>query len=214
MPDGLTLSTNGVLSGTPATAIATNMTITVTDSANRTANKVFNITILTAPVITSGATMVNGQIGFAYSQTLAATGGQLPYTWTLTGGSLPAGLGLSTGGVVSGTPTAVGGPTTFEAQVRDNLGGTARRWFSISIVTGPSITTSSPLPDGVVGVSYSQQLTVSGGVGPYTWSKVSGDFPVGLSISTAGVISGMPTTAGGPTIFKIRVTDSQSSIGD
>ena len=44
----------------------------------------------------------------AYNQTLAATGGKQPYSWTLvSGSSLPAGLTLSTGGVISGTPTSL-----------------------------------------------------------------------------------------------------------
>ena len=56
----------------------------------------------------------------AYNQTLAATGGKQPYSWTLvSGSSLPAGLTLSTGGVISGTPTS-SGPTSFTVQVTDS----------------------------------------------------------------------------------------------
>ena len=46
------------------------------------------------------------KVGDAYSATLAASGGQPPYTWGATG--LPAGLSCSTAGVISGNPTASG----------------------------------------------------------------------------------------------------------
>jgi hypothetical protein len=50
----------------------------------------------------------NGTISTAGSQTLTASGGTSPYTWTLAGGSLPPGTGLSPTGTLSGTPTKAG----------------------------------------------------------------------------------------------------------
>lgn len=73
------------------------------------------------------------------------------------------------------------------------------------------ITTNS-LPSATAGQSYSQQLTASGGVGPYTWSLVSGALPPGLSLSTTGVISGRPTSVGQFT-FTIQVVDSKTLAG-
>lgn len=78
--------------------------------------------------------------------------------------------------------------------------------YTISALT---ISTTS-LPNGKVGVSYSQTLTVTGGVAPYSnWIVSSGSLPAGLSLSTAGVITGTPTSAGGPTSPTFQVTDSQ-----
>jgi hypothetical protein len=51
-------------------------------------------------------TLTGGTVGTAYSQTLTASGGTAPYTWTIVSGTLPAGLTLSTRGVISGTPSA------------------------------------------------------------------------------------------------------------
>lgn len=73
------------------------------------------------------------------------------------------------------------------------------------------ITTNS-LPSATAGQSYSQQLTASGGVGPYTWFLVSGALPPGLSLSTTGVISGRPTLNGQFT-FTIQVIDSKTLAG-
>jgi hypothetical protein len=68
------------------------------------------------PTITiAPATLPNGAVGVAYSQTLTPSGGTAPYTFTVTGGALPPGLALSTAGVVSGTPTTAG---TFNVTIR------------------------------------------------------------------------------------------------
>ena len=62
-----------------------------------------------------------------------------------------------------------------------------------AIITAPSITTTS-LPNGTIGLSYSQTLDATGDT-PITWSIDSGDLPNGLSLSSDGIISGSPTTA-------------------
>jgi N-acetylneuraminic acid mutarotase len=59
----------------------------------------------------------------------------------------------------------------------------------------PIITTSNPLPSGMVGAPYSQTLTASGGATPYTWAITDGGLPPGLNLSTNGLISGTPTLA-------------------
>lgn len=61
-----------------------------------------------APVSVAQTTLPAGLINAAYSQTLSASGGGAPYTFSLNSGALPAGLTLSPGGVLSGTPTASG----------------------------------------------------------------------------------------------------------
>jgi hypothetical protein len=70
----------------------------------------------------------------------------------------------------------------------------------------PAITTTS-LTAATVGTAFSQTLGVSGGVAPYTWSVTSGTWPAGLSMSSAGVISGTPTAAG-TADMTIRVADA------
>ena len=61
---------------------------------------------------------------------------------------------------------------------------------------------------GIGGTPYSAQLTATGGSPPYTWSPSSPPgIPGGLSISSSGVVSGTPTTAGTFT-FTVTVTDT------
>ena len=83
----------------------------------------------TAPSITT-ASLLNGTVNTAYSQTLAATGSDP--IWDITAGSLPAGLNLSNGGIISGTPTAAG-TFTFTVRARNNAGNSTKE-LSITIV--------------------------------------------------------------------------------
>ncbi|WP_171904895.1 Ig domain-containing protein, partial [Hoeflea olei] len=109
LPAGLTLSTGGVLSGTPTTAASASFTVTATDANNDTGDAAYTLQVNAAPVVVTlspAAGALNaGQVGTAYTQTITASGGTAPYSYAVTSGSLPAGLTLSTGGVLSGTPT-------------------------------------------------------------------------------------------------------------
>ena len=67
-----------------------------------------------------------------YSQTLSASGGTGPYTFSLLSGALPAGLTLSSAGVISGTPTA-GGTAVFTVQALDSLGNAGTRTYTLNI---------------------------------------------------------------------------------
>jgi large repetitive protein len=80
-----------------------------------------------------------------------------------------------------------------------------------AVVTPLTITTTS-LPDGGVGAPYSQTLHASGGTGSYTWARITGLLPAGLSLNAAtGVISGTPTTAA-TFSFVLQVKDGVSSV--
>jgi RHS repeat-associated protein len=86
--------------------------------------------------------------------------------------------------------------------------------YSNSCPAGPppnqlQITTSS-LQNGEATVSYSAQLEATGGSNSYTWSLISGSLPSGLSLSSAGVISGTPVAASGPTSITVQVVDTST----
>jgi hypothetical protein len=166
-----------------------------------------------ADLVITTTTVPNGQIGVAYSQTLVATGGTTPYTWSTVGGTLPSGLSLSSGGVISGTPTATG-TSSFTVQVTDSQApadtATGALSIAVSAFVPDLVITTASVPNGQIGVAYSQTLAATGGVTPYTWSTVGGILPSGLSLSSAGVISGTPT-ASGTSNFTVRVTDSQGT---
>ena len=177
LPVGLNLSSSGILSGTPTAEGSFNFTIRVTDGGTpqQNAQKAFSLTIVTALTVTTNSTLPFGIVGTPYSQTLAATGGTPPFTWAITAGSLPAGVNLSSSGTLSGTPTAEG---SFNFTIRVTDGGTpqqnAQKAFSLTIVSGLSVTTNSTLPSGFVGTPYSQTLAATGGTPPYTWALTAG----------------------------------------
>jgi hypothetical protein len=88
----------------------------------------------TAPTITT-TTLPDGTIDSGYSAALSATGGVVPYTWSLAAGQLPAGLTLdANSGVISGTPSGPAGTSTFDVRVAGHDGLTSTRTLSLRIV--------------------------------------------------------------------------------
>ena len=193
LPPGLTLSSAGVLSGTPTTAgDYPGIVITASNGIGTAPTQTISITVHQAPAITSGAAPA-GVLGVAYSHSFTATGSPAP-TFS-TSDTLPAGLTLSPAGVLSGTPSATG---TFSGTVTaTNVAGTSEQAFSIVINEVPAFTNGPPPNSGTVGTAYNFSFTASGAPAP-TFAVTAGALPAGLSLSTAGVISGTPTTAGGP----------------
>jgi hypothetical protein len=88
---------------------------------------------VTGTLSITSVSLVNGQVGAAYSQTLTATGGTIPYTWSIVSGTLPVGLTISSEGVILGTPTITGGPTSITFKVTDSTGANATKSISIAI---------------------------------------------------------------------------------
>jgi hypothetical protein len=194
LPPGLTLDPqSGQITGTPTTAGTFNFTASAA-AGSQTASRDLSITINEALSVTT-TSLPSGRVGDSYLQTLAASGGTSPYTWSiLQGGSLPAGLTLDAAtGRIAGTPTTAGS-SAFQVQVTDAQGRTASRSLSITVSAAISITTTS-IPNGVVGSAYSTTLAATGGTGQLTWSATG--LPAGLTINAStGAISGTPTTAG------------------
>ena len=204
LPNGLTMTTGGVISGTPSAAGTSSVIFTVTDStspAHTTAQATIIITVNAALAI-STTSLNAGFVNNSYSATMAATGGLAPYTWTVT--NLPAGLTMNSAGAISGSPSATG-TTTANFTVTDSATHTKTSGISITINPGVSITTST-LPNGVAGSQYaSTTMNATGGTSPYTWTVTS--LPNGLTMSTGGVITGTPSTAGTANAI-FTVTDS------
>jgi hypothetical protein len=208
LPGGLTLSSAGLVSGTPTTTGTFSFTAKVTDAAAQTATAPLQITITPAQIlITTSSPLTSGQVTVPYSASLAATGGTTPYTWTVTAGALPGDMTLSSEGLVSGTPTTAG-TFSFTAKVTDAAAQTATAPLQFTITPAQIlITTSSPLTSGQVTVAYSASLAATGGTAPYTWTVSAGALPGGLSLSSAGLVSGTPTAAG-TFNFTAKITDS------
>jgi hypothetical protein len=212
-PSGLTLSSVGQITGTPAAAATYNFTVQVKDSLSITAMVNLSITISPAALAATTSSLPNGAVGVAYPATnLAASGGIPPYAWTLASAAstFPTGLTLGRLGGISGTATTAG-TFNFTVQVTDSANSTAMT--NLSILIGPApplIVTTTALPNGTAGAAYlSTNLQASGGVPPYAWTLTSAasTFPGGLTLSNAGTISGTPGAAATYN-FTVQVKDS------
>ncbi len=215
LPNGLGLSAQGTIAGTPTVGGNFNVTVTVSDGAGARISAGGTITIVVpgAPVSIPSGSLPDATVGVPYSASLSAIGGKTPYSWSVLSGSLPDGLSFGANGIVSGTPTAPGGGG-FAALVTDSSGGTASTGASITVKPAPIVITSkSPLASGMLGVEYpSVQLAATGGIAPYKWAVSGGAFPAGVALDSGGTISGTPTTAGDFTAT-VTVTDAAGTTG-
>ena len=213
LPLGLTLSSAGVLSGTPISAGTFNVTVTATDANSQAGSRAYTLTIAVPTLTLLPATLPSGVNGTPYSQTFSATGGVAPYAYALTGGTLPTGLNLSSHGVLSGTPTQFG-HFSITVTATDSTGGTpATISQTFALTVSPVIVVSTTgLPSGLPGIAYAGQLTASGGASPYTFAVTGGGLPPGLTLATNGAISGTPSSIGA-SAFTVTVTDDQGFTG-
>lgn len=161
LPPGLSAnSSTGQITGIPIQQPGSypktySFTVQVKDSALPTsqvqppAPLPLSITIQAPPPLSiTTMSLPSGATATGYSGSLQATGGILPYTWTITQGQLPAGLTLASGsngaGTISGTPILVNS-STFTVQVADAevdpITGTpspmtATKQFTIAVLNG------------------------------------------------------------------------------
>jgi hypothetical protein len=158
------------------------------------------------------------------STTLKQQGGTAPYTWSLdpASGPLPVGLNLSAAGVLTGTPT-VAGAASVAINVTDStvpavgVPGPLVATFTYTMaiaapvvpltitppppvppITDPTsllpVTTPPSLPWGMQYVTYypAVALQAAGGTPPYMWTATG--LPLGMTMSSAGVLTGVPTS--------------------
>jgi alpha-tubulin suppressor-like RCC1 family protein len=97
-----------------------------------------SLALSNAPFITT-TSLPAGEVGTAYSQTLAAAGGIPPYTWTIASGTLPDGLSLDAAtGTIAGTPTTAG-IYNFTIMVADTIGGASTKTFIYRFSNDPPV---------------------------------------------------------------------------
>ncbi len=211
VPAGLTLASNGTLSGTATVEGGFNFTVTATDANTFTASQAYAVTVAGPNLALPASNLPAGTAGQAYTAAISpATGGTAPYSYALTAGALPSGVVLDAAtGALSGTPT-VSGTFNFTLTVTDSTpspAAQANQSYTLSIAGATLVPSQPTLPPAVRGTPYSQVLTATGGVAPYTYSVASGTLPAGLTLASNGVLSGTPT-AEGSTSFTIAMADA------
>ncbi|MHA7271002.1 beta strand repeat-containing protein [Arthrobacter sp. HLT1-20] len=196
LPAGISLSSAGLLSGTPTAAGTFRVAIRVVDG--RTLNNSTNYTItIAAPSITiAPLTLPGANVGMGYSVDVIATGGTAPHTFAVTAGSLPPGLTLTAAGKLAGTPTAPG-TRNFSITATDSYGFTGGRAYSLFSTPAALVLGPATLPTPAAGDAYSAQLATTGGYGTFNYAITSASLPTGLTLNTdTGLISGTPTAVG------------------
>ncbi len=216
LPAGVALSAAGQISGTPTTAGTSSFTVQVRDSGSpaQTATQSLSISVVAAlppPLGISTSSLPDGTVGVAYNATVSATGGTPGYSWSIVSGSLPAGMTMAaSSGQISGTPSAAAA-YSFTLQVTDSgsPAQAATHSYSVNVAANPPVITTTSLVAAVQNSPYTSTLSASGGVPPYNWSLASGSLPPGLTLSSAGVISGTPTVSG-TSSFTVGVADADN----
>jgi hypothetical protein len=210
VPTGLSLTTGGVLSGTPSVSGTYNFTVEVTDATAATATQALTLVVKAGSLTVAETSLPQAAAGVSYSTALSAAGGTGSYLWSVVSGSLPSGLSLNvTTGVISGTPSAAG-TSVFTVQVTDSDGdiGTASLYINVTGASSSLAVSTAGLPSTGSDAWYAHPVAASGGNGSNRWSITKGSLPPGLHLNASnGWITGRATVTGKYT-FTVKASDS------
>ncbi len=222
LPPGLTLSSDGFLSGTPTNAGQFRSFICVTAAEGSSACASDNLTVFPFAITTPGV-LPEATVNVPYSVTFETSGGTPPFTWELQGGTPGMTFDTSTG-TLQGTPGQEVSWQVF-VRVRDANNATSEKMFLLRVASNPRtpmrIETGADLGEVTVGRS-DWELHTLGGVPPFTWALEPGSsLPPGLGLfndidysahNTPGwSVLGGEAVVPGHYDFTLRVTDAEGS---
>jgi Putative Ig domain len=156
-----TISSAGLYTA-PTVSANTTTTVTATSVADPTKSSTASVTITPPPVSITTSSLSNATVGTTYSNTLIATGGTTPYSWTLSSGSLPTGITLQSSGLISGT-TSQSGQFTITVQVSDSSSPkqTSSKSLTLTVIAAVSVTVNPSTITLVSGASTQFTATVT-----------------------------------------------------
>ncbi len=242
LPGGIALDAGtGALSGTATLAGSSPFIVLVTDAVGDTATAALSISIAPAAAsalsfaagpsdVLAGATMsppVQVKVVDAFGN---AVPGELVSLALVGGGTLSGGAAMASdgNGIASFAALSVDAPGT--KQLTASSGALTPVTSGPFTVTCAAITVApASLPAAAPSTPYSQTVTASGGIAPYSFAVSAGALPPGLTFSTAGLLSGTPTATGvygftvtatatggctGATSYSLTVPAIPAAVGD
>ncbi|NOT88211.1 MAG: autotransporter domain-containing protein [Lysobacter sp.] len=198
LPLGLTLASDGSVSGIPMVAGTFDINVVVTDSTSgtpSTAIRSFRFVVELPVMSVSPERPSHAAVGSPYAMSLGAVGGKEPYLYALTSGVLPEGLELQSNGTITGVPEVVG---SYEIIITATDGSTGygpitgSRAYTMVVEPPRLVLDTGVLPVATAAQPYIARLGVSNGVAPYEFTLGSGTLPPGLTLAEDGTISGIP----------------------
>jgi hypothetical protein len=210
LPAGLSLATDGVLSGTPTAPGTTSFTANVS-SGGANSQRQFSLDVAAALQIAAPATQV-AEVAVPVTIELNATGGNAPYRWELTQGSLPTHMGFiadqgnGSKAMIKGVPANPGSfPLSF--RVTDVLGRSTLHTITLGVTDKLRLTSVKTPHVGHVAKLFQAHGVAEGGYGKRSWTVARGVLPAGLNLdSNTGLITGKPARRG-RFVFYLTVKD-------
>ena len=221
-PSGISVTSGGVITGTiTGTAKTyTGITITATDAQGvvGSASASFIWTVNSAPALANPGDQQTAQNKTitALSMSSRASGGTTPYaSYAVISGSLPSGLTLnSSTGQITGTTASANSASTITVRVTDSAGATATttfHWYVTNLAL--NVPNQTKQKGTAISLDVSTSTYTTGGSVPYTYSY-TGSLPTGLSLSSAGKITGTPTATGTFTSTVTVIDNTGASVSD
>ncbi|CAB5690482.1 IPTL-CTERM protein sorting domain [Delftia tsuruhatensis] len=208
---GFTVNSGTQITATSPARSAGMVDVTVTTVGGTSAtSSADQFTYVAMPTVTSVSPTAGPTAG---GTSVVITGTNLSGATTVTfGGTAATGFTVNSATQITATsPAGSAGPVDVRVTTAGGTSatGAAAQFTYVAISVTPATLAGTPK----VGVSFSETLSASGGATPYTFATAGGStLPAGLSLSSAGVISGTPTAAG-PFSFTVQATDNSSISG-
>jgi hypothetical protein len=201
---------------TPATISTDNgaqFTVVVSNLAGNATSNPAPLTVNTPPAITTQPVGQTVMVGQPATFSVAATGtAPMAYQWQKGGVAI---AGARSSAYTTGATLSTDNGAQFTVMVSNAVSNVMSNPATLTVNTpNPLQITTSQLSGGTVAAAYTATFNATGGSPSYSWTLLSGALPPGLSLNTAGNISGTPTLAGNfPFMVQVKDTLGNAASG-